>query len=99
MTLQIGSKEHFKESSNTGETWHIPTVDFTKRAAMTLAVLQNLSHVLNSGEFIIRQLYDINLKVSKVLMTGQKIFGDEKEKSQFYKESSRSTLSCTHSKP
>ena len=23
-TLQIGSKEHFKGSSNTGETWHIP---------------------------------------------------------------------------
>ena len=51
MTLQIGSKEHRREGL-TGETWKIDVGDFTRRAAMTQAVLQNLSHVLNSGEFI-----------------------------------------------
>lgn len=51
MTLQIGSKEHRREGL-TGETWKVSVSDFTRRAAMTQAVLQNLSHVLNSGEFI-----------------------------------------------
>ena len=51
MTLQIGSKEHHKEGL-TGETWKVGVDDFTKRAAMTQRVLQKLSHVLNSGEFI-----------------------------------------------
>ena len=51
MTLQIGSREHRRDGL-TGETWKIDVGDFTKRAAMTQAVLQNLSHVLNSGEFI-----------------------------------------------
>ena len=51
MTLQIGSKEHRREGL-TGETWKVDVGDFTKRAAMTQAVLQNLSHVSNSGEFI-----------------------------------------------
>lgn len=51
MTLQIGSREHRRDGL-TGETSKIDVGDFTKRAAMTQAVLQNLSHVLNSGEFI-----------------------------------------------
>ena len=51
MSLQIGSKEHQK-GGLTGETWRVDVGDFTKRAAMTQAVLQNLSQVLNSGEFI-----------------------------------------------
>ena len=51
MTLQIGSREHRREGL-TGETWKVNVGDFTKRAEMTQALLQNLSHVLNSGEFI-----------------------------------------------
>ena len=51
MTLQIGSKEHRRDGL-TGETWKVDVGDFTKRAAMTQGVLQKLSHVLNSGEFI-----------------------------------------------
>ena len=51
MTLQIGSKEHRRDGL-TGETWKVDVGDFTKRAAMTQGVLQKLSHVWNSGEFI-----------------------------------------------
>ena len=51
MTLQIGSKEHRREGL-TGETWKIPVDDFIQRPAMTQGVLQKLSLVLNSGEFI-----------------------------------------------
>jgi len=51
MTLQICSKEHRRDGL-TGETWKVPVGNFTKRAAMTQAVLQKLAHVLNSGEFI-----------------------------------------------
>ena len=51
-TLQIGSKEHQRDGLR-GETWkRIPVGDFTRRAAMTQAMLQNLANVLNSGEFI-----------------------------------------------
>ena len=52
LALQIGSKEHFKESSNTGETWHIPADDYFNRLQMTQAVLGHIANVLNSGEFI-----------------------------------------------
>lgn len=51
MTLQIGSKEHRRDGL-TGETWRVDVGDFTKRAAMTQGVLQKLSLVLNSSEFI-----------------------------------------------
>jgi len=51
MTLQIGSKEHHRDGL-TGETWKVPVGDFVERAKYTQAVLQKLSHVLNSGEFI-----------------------------------------------
>ena len=51
MTLQIGSKEHRREGLQ-GETWKVPVQDFTGRAAYTQALLNNLSRVLNSGEFI-----------------------------------------------
>ena len=52
LALQIGSKEHFKESGNTGETWHIPAEDYFKRLQMTQAMLGHIANVLNSGEFI-----------------------------------------------
>ena len=51
MTLQIGSREHRREGL-TGETWKVPVGDFTKRALYTQSVLQKLSNVLNSGQFI-----------------------------------------------
>lgn len=52
LALQIGSKEHFKESSNTGETWHIPADDYFNRLQMTQSMLDHIANVLNSGEFI-----------------------------------------------
>ena len=52
LALQIGSKEHFKESGNTGETWHIPADDYFNRLQMTQAMLGHIANVLNSGEFI-----------------------------------------------
>ena len=52
LALQIGSKEHFKESSNTGETWHIPADDYFHRLQMTQSMLDHIARVLNSGEFI-----------------------------------------------
>lgn len=51
MTLQIGSREHRREGL-TGESWKLPVRDFTGRAAYAQALLQKLSNVLNSGEFI-----------------------------------------------
>ena len=55
MTLQIGSKEHRKDGL-TGETWKIPVGDFSKRAEMTQVLLTKISLVLNSGEFITRDV-------------------------------------------
>ena len=52
LALQIGSKEHFKESSNTGETWHIPADDYFYRLQMTQSKLGHIANVFNSGEFI-----------------------------------------------
>ena len=52
LALQIGSKEHFKESSNTGETWHIPADDYFYRLQMTQSMLGHIANVFNSGEFI-----------------------------------------------
>ncbi|CAH3179007.1 unnamed protein product [Porites lobata] len=52
LALQIGSKEHFKESSNTGETWYIPADDYFHRLQMTQSMLGHIARVLNSGEFI-----------------------------------------------
>ena len=51
MTLQIGSREHMKDGQ-TGESWKVPVGDFTKRAMFTQQMLNNVSRVLNSGEFI-----------------------------------------------
>ena len=51
MTLQIGSREHRKEGL-TGETWKVPVGDFTERGLYTQAMLENLSNVLNSGQFV-----------------------------------------------
>ena len=51
MTLQIGSREYRREVL-TGESWKVPEGDFTGRAAYAQALLQKLSNVLNSGEFI-----------------------------------------------
>ena len=55
MTLQIGSKEHRKEGL-TGETWKIPVGDFAKRAQMTQELLAKIALVLNSAEFITRDV-------------------------------------------
>ena len=52
LALQIGSKEHFKDASATGETWHIPADNYVKRIQMTQALLAHMANVLNSGEFI-----------------------------------------------
>ena len=49
LALQIGSKEHFKESSNTSETWHIPADDYFYRLQMTQSMLGHIARVLNSG--------------------------------------------------
>lgn len=51
MTLQVGSREHRREGL-TGETWKVPVGDFVGKAAYAQALLQKLSNVLNSGEFI-----------------------------------------------
>ena len=52
MTLQIGSRQHFKELGPRGQSWKIPVGDFTKRAVYSQALLNHVSRVLNSGEFI-----------------------------------------------
>ena len=52
LALQIGSKEHFKDSGATGETWHIPADNYVKRIQMTQTLLRHVANVLNSGEFI-----------------------------------------------
>ena len=52
LALQIGSKEHRKESGTTGETWHIPADNYVKRLLMTQTLLRHMANVLNSGEFI-----------------------------------------------
>ena len=52
LALQIGSREHFKEASNTGETWHIPADDYFQRLQMTQSLLGHIARVLNSGQFI-----------------------------------------------
>ena len=56
MTLQIGSREHRKEEGLTGETWKIPVADFAKRAEMAEALMNKIALVLNSGEFITRDV-------------------------------------------
>ena len=50
-TLQIGSREHRKKGL-TGETWKVPVGVFTERALYTQALLENLTNVLNSGQFV-----------------------------------------------
>ena len=52
LALQIGSKEHRKESGTTGETWHVPADNYYKRLTMTQVLLRHMASVLNSGEFI-----------------------------------------------
>ena len=52
LALQIGSKEHRKESGTTGETWHIPADNYFQRLQMTQTLLRHMANVLNSGEFI-----------------------------------------------
>ena len=52
LALQIGSKEHFKELGNTGETWHVPADNYLQRLQMAQAMLGHIARVLNSGEFI-----------------------------------------------
>lgn len=55
MTLQIGSKEHQKEGL-TGETWKISVKDFVKQAEMAQSLLNKIALVLNSAEFITRDV-------------------------------------------
>ena len=52
LALQIGSKEHFKDTGATGETWHIPADNYFQRLQMTQTLLRHMANVLNSGEFI-----------------------------------------------
>ena len=52
LAFQIGSKEHFKETGLTGETWHIPADDYYQRSERTQSMLDHIANVLNSGEFI-----------------------------------------------
>ena len=52
LAFQIGSKEHFKETGLTGETWHAPADDYYQRTERTQAMLGHIANVLNSGEFI-----------------------------------------------
>ena len=52
LALQIGSREHFKDSGNTGETWFIPADDYVKRLERAQMLLGHVAKVLNSGEFI-----------------------------------------------
>ena len=51
LALQIGSKEHFKESGNTGETWHIPAADYFNRLQMTQAMLRHIANTFFSRTF------------------------------------------------
>ena len=52
MILQIGSREHVKKDGKTGQSWKVSVRDFTKRAMFSQEMLDNVSRVLNSGEFI-----------------------------------------------
>ena len=52
LALQIGSKEHRKESGTTGETWRVPADNYYRRLTMTQVLLRHMASVLNSGEFI-----------------------------------------------
>lgn len=60
MTLQIGSREHRREGL-TGESWKVPVGDLTGRAACAQALLQKLSNVLNSREFITNGFFSLSL--------------------------------------
>lgn len=73
MTLQIGSREHRKEGL-TGEIWGVPVGDFTGRAAYAQALLQKLSNVLNSAQFITN---DIGFSAS-VLFTRPEMKGGKR---------------------
>ena len=55
LTLQMGSKEHQKEGL-TGETWKISVGDFVKQAEMAQSLLNKIALVLNSAEFITRDV-------------------------------------------
>lgn len=35
LAIQIGSKEHFKDTGVTGETWHVPADDYYQQAERT----------------------------------------------------------------
>ena len=52
LVFQIGSKEHFKDTGLTGETWRVPADDYYQRALRTQYMLEHIAHVLNSGDFI-----------------------------------------------
>ena len=39
LAFQLGSKEHFKETGLTGETWHAPADDYYQRTERTQAML------------------------------------------------------------
>lgn len=65
MTLQIGSREHIKGDGNTGESWKVQVGDFTKRAMFSQQLLDNVTRVLNSGQFITT---DVGFSVSVLFM-------------------------------
>ena len=45
LAFQIGSKEHFKETGLTGETWHIPADDYYQRSERTQSMLNHIANV------------------------------------------------------
>ena len=45
LAFQIGSKEHFKETGLTGETWHIPADDYYQRSERTQSMLNHIPNV------------------------------------------------------
>ena len=75
MTLQIGSRERRKEGL-TGETWKVPVGDFTERALYTQAMLENLSNVLNNGQFITNDVgFSASILFTRPVMEGSKRAG------------------------
>ena len=75
MTLQIGSRKRRKEGL-TGEIWKVPVGDFTERALYTQAMLENLSYVLNSGQFITNDVgFSASIPFTRPEMKGGKRAG------------------------
>ena len=99
------TREHRREGL-TGETWTVPVGDFVGRAAYAQALLQKLSNVLNSGEFITNDVgFSVSVLFSRPETKGSKRAGGgagQKIWDQMAKESrcvceikNKDTLCCT----